>query len=244
VRVDPAAQQRLLKLAGIDAELDRIGHKRRTLPELAEIIESEKTAQENRDAVVAAETAAGDLDRDIRRMERDVDAVRTRQERDRQLLTAGVSAKQTVDLQHELETLARRQGNLEDELLEVMEQREAVGQDIEHARVTLAGTEKRLVEAGERRDTALADLDADEQGRTRDRAATLDGLPAELLAEYDRLRSKQGIGAAAIRERRCGSCRLELDRTTIGRLRAADAEEVVHCEECGTILVRTPESGL
>ena len=51
-------------------------------------------------------------------------------------------------------------------------------------------------------------------------------------------------GAAALLQRRCQACRLELDRTALSELRAAPSDEIVYCEECGVILVRTPESGL
>ena len=69
-------------------------------------------------------------------------------------------------------------------------------------------------------------------------------LPADLLVLYDKRREQQGTGAAALLQRRCQACRLELDRTALAELRAAPPDEVVYCEECGVILVRTPESGL
>ena len=62
------------------------------------------------------------------------------------LAGAGVGAKQAADLQHELETLARRQCVLEDEQLEVMERREAVGVDVEHSRGVLAAAEQQLAD--------------------------------------------------------------------------------------------------
>lgn len=242
---EPAAQQRLLRLAEVDTELGRVEHRRRTMPELTEIAEAERTVQRRRDAVVSVETAAADLDRDIRRLERDVDGVRARADRDQSLLAGGgVSAKQTVDLQHELETLARRQRNLEDELLEVMERREATGANLDNARVELAAAERVLADAAARRDTALADLDAAEAGRRRDRESIVAGLPAELLGLYDKLREQHGIGAAAVRADRCGACRLELDRSELSSLKAAAPNAVVRHEECGVIIVRNPESGL
>ena len=94
------------------------------------------------------------------------------------------------------------------------------------------------------RDATLLDIDTSEAGRRRAREEVTATLPADLLAEYDRRRARGGTGAALLRERRCGACRLELDRTALAALRAAPADEVVHCEECGTVLVRTPESGL
>jgi predicted nucleic acid-binding Zn-ribbon protein len=245
VKADPSVQRRLLELAGVDAELVRLAHRRRTLPEHAELTAAEEALRRAKDALVDVETRAGDLDRDIRRLERDVDAVRARTDRDQKILAgAGVGAKQAADLQHELDTLARRQSVLEDEQLEVMEQREALGMDIAHARRVLAEAEAAQAEIAQRRDAALRDIDAAEAGRRRDREQAAGGLPAELLAEYDRRRTRRGIGAALLRERRCGACRLELDRTAISALRAAPPDELAHCEECGVILVRTPESGL
>lgn len=242
---ESAVQQRLLKLAEVDAELNRIEHRRRAMPELAEIADAERLVRERKDAVVAAETAAGDLDREISRLERDVDGVRSRAERDKGLLGgAGVSAKQATDLQHELDTLSRRQGVLEDELLEVMEQREAVQTNLDAARGELASAEQTLTDATTRRDTALADLEAAEAGRRREREPLRVALPDDLLALYESLRAKTGTGAALLRARRCGACRLELDRSELGRVRAAAPETVLRHEECGVIMVRTSESGL
>ncbi|HEY2207275.1 MAG TPA: C4-type zinc ribbon domain-containing protein [Pseudonocardia sp.] len=241
----PAVQQRLLELADVDAELNRIAHRRGALPELTEVTAAEKAVRERKDAVVAAETSGADLDREIQRLERDVDGVRTRTQKDRnQLAGAGIPAKQATDLQHELDTLARRQGVLEDELLEIMEQREAVQTNLDAATTELADAERALADAGERRDSAVADLDAAEAGRRRDREPIAGELPAELLALYEAGRAKQGIGAALLRARRCGACRLELDVTEVSRVRSAAPEDVLRHEECGVIMVRTAESGL
>ncbi|HXV94673.1 MAG TPA: C4-type zinc ribbon domain-containing protein [Pseudonocardia sp.] len=245
MKADPAVQRRLLDLAAADTDLARLAHRRRTLPEHAELSAAEDAVRAAKDKVVEVETAAGDLDRDIRRLERDVDAVRARTERDRALLAGpGIGAKQATDLQHELDTLARRQQVLEDEELEVMEKREAVGMDLDHARRVLAEAEEAQTRIVERRDTALADIDAAEAGRRRDREALVATFPADLLAAYERRREQRGTGAALLRSRRCESCRLELDRTALAALKSAPADEVVHCEECGVILVRTAESGL
>ena len=245
MKAEPAVQRRLLDLAEADGELARLAHRRRTLPEHAQLADAEAAVRKARDKLVEVETVAGDLDRDIRRLERDVEGVRARTDRDNALLSgAGIGAKQATELQHELETLARRQSVLEDEQLEVMEQREAVGVDVEHSRGVLAADEQTVDEIVGRRDSALADLDAAEAGRRRDRGEIAVNLPADLLVLYDRRREQRGTGAAALLQRRCQACRLELDRTALSELRSAPADDVVYCEECGVILVRTPESGL
>jgi hypothetical protein len=244
VRADPAVQRRLLDLAEVDAELNRIDHRRRTLPELVEIVEREKVERTKRDKVVAIETTLRDLNRDAIRQETEIEAVRAREERDRTLLQGNVSARQLVDLEHELGTLSRRQTALEDDLLELMERREAVEQDVAHAKSEHEAAETALADVRERRDQVFGDLEVSEIRRTKDRAQLVPVFPADLLALYDRIRKQKGIGAALLRARKCGACRLELDRNAIAHIRDTAPEEVVRCDECGAILVRTPESGL
>ncbi len=245
MKVDPAVQRRLLDLAAVDGELGRITHRRGSLPEAGAAAAAEQTRRARQEAVSAGETSASDLDRDIRRLERDVDAVRARGDRDRDLLAgSGVPAKQAVDLQHELDTLGRRQTVLEDELLEVLEQRESVGADLEKARRELGEAEQELAGAAGRRDDAVADLDSAEQDHSRQRKAIAGELPAELVALYERIRAQGHAGAALLQHGRCGGCRLDLDRTALGQLRSAPPDEVIRCEECGSVLVRTEESGL
>jgi uncharacterized protein len=245
MKADPTVQRRMLDLAEIDGELVRLAHRRRNLPEHTALTAAEAAARRARDALVEVETRTGDLDRDIRRLERDVEAVRARTERDQKILAGtGVGAKQANDLQHELDTLARRQAVLEDEQLEIMEQREALDVNLEHSTRAMAEADAEQAAIIERRDATLRDIDAAEAGRRRAREEVVADLPADLLAEYDRRRARSGVGAALLRERRCGACRLELDRTALSALRAAPPDDVVHCEECGTVLVRTPQSGL
>lgn len=245
MKAEPAVQRRLLDLADADAELGRVEHRRRTLPELTEISEVEASLQVKRDALVAANTAHRDLNREVTKQEDEIEAVRAREDRDRKLLDGGnVGARQVTDLEHELSTLRRRQTALEDDLLELMERREAVELDIQHAKVEVGKAEEALADAQQRRDSALADLETAQVRRDADRSRLVGTFPADLLALYDRVRLQKGIGAALLRSRRCGACRIELDRNTIAAIRDSAPDEVVRCEECGAILVRTPESGL
>jgi uncharacterized protein len=245
VKADPAVQRRLLELADVDADLARVDHRRRTLPELDEIAAAEQAVRAKRDAQVATDTALADLDREVKRQEKEIDAVRAREDRDRALLAGGtVSAKQLTDLEHELETLLRRQSTLEDELLEIMERREAVEFDSQHAGVELAKAEEAFADAARRRDDALADLDTNQARRDEERAGLIGTFPEPLLGLYERVRRNKGIGASLLRARRCGACRIELDRSAISRISSAAPDEVLTCEECGAIMVRTAESGL
>ncbi|MGP4015941.1 zinc ribbon domain-containing protein [Saccharopolyspora sp. 5N708] len=242
MKADPAVQRRLLDLAEADAELNRVEHRRRTLPELEQIGQAERDARAKRDELVVAQTAYSDLDREVKRLENEVDQVRARERRDRELMAAGGSAKQLEDLEHELQTLARRQGVLEDEQLEVMEQREALETNVTRSREAVDAAEQRLVEVQSRRDEAVADLEVAESRRKAERDLIVKALPESLAALYERIRAQRGVAAGLLQGARCGACRIELDRTALNEVREAAADDVVRCEECGAILVRTGAS--
>ncbi len=148
-------------------------------------------------------------------------------------------------MQHELQSLERRIGTLEDQELEVMEQLE----EAQRAHATLSeqvvDADQRLAALTAARDEKAAALDAELAEVAASRAPAVAGMPEDLLALYDRLREqKGGVGAAALRARECGGCRLSLDPAELSRIRGAATDEVLRCEECQRILVRTSESGL
>ncbi|WP_116204082.1 zinc ribbon domain-containing protein [Amycolatopsis circi] len=245
MKADPAVQRQLLELAKVDAELSRTAHRRRTLPELAEIEAGEKAVRDKRDALVSVQTASSDLDREIARQEKEVESVRARVDRDRKLLESGsIGSKQMTDVEHELQTLGRRQGALEDDLLELMEQREALGLDAQRTSAEVEKAAQAVEAAVARRDEAFKDLDTTEARRKEDRAKLLPRFPEPLLKLYTRVYDHKGIGAALLRARRCGACQLEIDRNAISEIKSAPEDAVVQCENCGAILVRTLESGL
>lgn len=245
MKADPAAQRKLLDLAEVDAELDRVAYRRKNLPEIAEVDKAERTLRERKDALVAAQTSGSDLETEVAKQEREVESVRAREDRDRKMLESGsVSAKQLSELEHELETLQRRQNALEEDLLEVMERKEAIDLDIQRSAAEVDAAQETLERATRNRDESVADLDATQARREADRAAITPQLPADLLAEYDRSRAHKGIGAALLRYRRCGACQLELDRSTLSEIKSTSGDEVVNCDNCDAILVRTAESGL
>ncbi|MEZ0076128.1 zinc ribbon domain-containing protein [Planotetraspora sp. GP83] len=245
MKAAPEAQKRLLDLAELDAGLDRLRHRRRTLPELAEIEELSKKVAQLATQAIGAETEAGDLARDQTKAESDVDAVRTRAERDQNRLDSGQvsSPKDLASLQSEIASLRRRQGDLEEVVLEIMERREAADSQVatlKSERDKVSGT---LAVAEDRRDAALAEIDKD-AAELQGKRASITGIPADLLALYEKLREQSGVGAAMLHGGRCLGCRTTLSIADLNRIRAAAPDEVVRCEECRRILVRTAESGL
>ena len=246
VKASPEAQLRLLELADLDTELGRLGHRRRTLPENAALAQLGERAAKVRDAITIADTNLGDLDRELVRAEKDVDQVRVRIERDNQRLDAGQvsNARELESLQNEVASLRKRQGDLEEIVLDLMERREALvsrRDELAAERDSLAGE---MATVAARRDAAVKEID-EQAGRASDqRAGIVAEVPADLLKLYEQIRGSRGVGAAMLRAGRCEGCHLTLNTVDLNEIRASAPDEVIRCEECRRILVRTPESGL
>jgi len=247
VNATPEDQLRLLDVQSLDSAVDRLAHRRATLPELEQIATLGERSDDIADDIVRAQTEDSDLGREQARVDADVEMVRGRMQRDQQRLDSGQvgSPRELENLQSEIESLHRRQSELEDAELEVMEQREAIEGRLKQLRDEQAEVSAALTTAEQARDEAWSEIDADTEKARAQRGELVATLPADLLALYERLReSLGGVGAAALHRGRCEGCHLQLNTTDLNNLREAAPDEVVRCEECRRILVRTPESGL
>lgn len=236
----PAEHQSVLAdVVGIDAELARIAHRRAHLPELQRHDEVQSQHSAASDRLAAVQLALADLEAQVTRFEAEIDAVRQREDRDRSLLSSGrADAKQLTDLQHELQTLQRRQESLEDSLLEVMERREELQADQSRELQAIDALQADLAAVQHSRDTALAEMDKETAERSQRRAELTANLDPDLVALYERQRASAGIGAGVLQGKRCGACRIELDRGELARISAADDDDVLRCPECRAILLR------
>ena len=188
-----------------------------------------------------------DLTDEQKKADRDVEAVKARRERDQQMLDSG-SVKNPKDAEHmlhELETLARRISDLEDVEIDVMERLEEAQASLQNATHDVAALDEQAAELTKARDERAGDISRQAAEATAERDQTTADVPDDLLALYTKLREqKGGVGAAALRAKQCEGCHLTLDASILRDIAAAAADEVLRCEECGRILVRTSESGL
>lgn len=239
MKADPKVQHRLLDLAAIDTALAQLAHRRRTLPELAELEALARELSALEDERVRAQVTVDDLDRDIARLDKDVDQVRARKAKDEARLAAGTGpARELEALQHELASLNRRQSDLEDAELELMEQRETAQSVLDGVQRRLTETREKREATEQRRDANLAEIAKEEEFRRTARQPLADDLPADLVQLYDRIRADTGLGAALLTGSRCGGCRLDLFGAEMARIRKAAPDDVLRCEECRRIMVR------
>jgi len=237
----------LLDVQAVDNELAQLAHRKRTLPQLAEIAALNTRRSELDGRRVELGASVSDLGGHQRRLDADVEQVRARKQRNQQRLDSGAvgSPKDLANLQHELVALDRRISSLEDEELEYMELLEQAQGELDSVLQQISGLDQQLADLIASRDAAVAELDAGAANGVAERERLVSRLPAPLVTLYDKVRAGHGgVGAAALIRRQCQGCRLQLNAGDVAELAKAPADEVLRCPECDRILVRTSESGL
>ncbi len=247
IRADNGAQLRLLDLQTVDTKLAQLGHRRQTLPEHGVIAKLQTRRSALASDLIAAETTISDLELEQTKAETDLEPVRERLSRNQVRIANGTVAdpKALSSMVDEVSHLKKRISDLEDAELDVMEQLEAAVTDRETLRGRMAQVDNDLVETIAERDRQLATLDDEMGGLRAERAGLAPLIPPDLLTLYDRIgASHGGVGAAELRQRRCTGCQLEINAADLRAFSAAPEDEVLRCEECGRILIRTSQSGL
>lgn len=231
----------------LDSRLDQLRHRLSTLPETMElaalVAERSQVDGQHRDAQIEVD----DLSREQRKADADVEQVKARRARDQDRMDRGLvtSPKDLERMSQELVSLARRISDLEDQELEVMERLESAQNRRATLGERLAALDDRIAQVSESRDAVAGDLTAQLAAATDERKVTVGGVPTDLVTLYEKIRAqKGGVGAARLLRRRCTGCSLDLTAADLGAFARAPLDEVLRCEECNRILVRTAESGI
>jgi len=247
LKADPSAQLELLELQDLDTRHDTVQHRLRTLPEIARLKELDEQRSRLDGRVRDLRVAVSDLTEEQSRADADVEQVKARRERDQGLVDAGsVSDPKALErMLGELESLQRRIATLEDVELDVMQRLEDTQAELDAHEIELGKVDDEIAQVRAARDVKVRDFEQEAAELQAERGQVAAKVPDELLALYEKLRAqKGGVGAAALRRKECEGCRLAINTIELARIAKAPADEVIRCEECGRILVRTQESGL
>jgi uncharacterized protein len=188
-----------------------------------------------------------DLTAEQKRADADVEQVKTRRTRDQGMIDAGQvkDPKALERMLGELQSLHRRINDLEEVEIEVMERLEEAQQAVERYTADMAELDTEIEALQAAYESSSQDLESQLAAVKEERDLAASGMPEDLMALYEKLRAqKGGVGAAALRRRECEGCRLTLNASDLGIIAKKPSDEVVRCEECNRILVRTGESGI
>jgi predicted nucleic acid-binding Zn-ribbon protein len=231
----------LLAVQEHDTSIDQLEHRRRTLPERAELdaATAALTKLERRSAEV--EATRHDLARAQQRLQDDIDTINARAVQHDQTLYGGsvTNPRELQALQEEIGALKRRVTQLEDQQLDLMEQIEPVDVDLAHLAAERTALDDRsgalLAQIAEAEVAIDAELASVRSQREADAAA----VEPELLVEYEQLRPHSGgIAIARLVNGHCGGCHLALSAVERDRIKRLPPDAAAHCEECGRLLAR------
>jgi predicted nucleic acid-binding Zn-ribbon protein len=225
----------LYRLQGLDSEGDK---KRRRLAEVEAALSESKELQQARQAVECAEKQVRKWAVKQRDLELEVQGLVDKTSRDEQRLYSGVirNPKELEDLQAEVASLKRRRQQLEENLLEMMLEREdaetAQARAQSHLDEVQADWTTRQADLIGERDELQAGLAEIEQVRE----ALLPSVDAGDLRIYEALRRRKGgVAVALLRDGTCGACGVGISPSLEWQLRQG---KLAPCSNCERILVR------
>jgi predicted nucleic acid-binding Zn-ribbon protein len=190
------------------------------------VVETARTkVAENHDARLSLEKDVAEVDTRLARFEDHKAAVKTNQ-----AFTA---------LLHEIETAKSEKDRVEEQILVLMEEGDALAAGLKRDESSLGATTRDADAAG----TAMADerteLDAEIVRLTGARKGEVGDVEGTVLARYDRLVSqRRGVAVARIVGETCSACQMRLRPHVEQMIRRN--EEIIQCESCQRILFYEP----
>ncbi|NLT26928.1 MAG: hypothetical protein GXX90_09860 [Microbacteriaceae bacterium] len=244
MRVHQNDQAKLLELARIDADHARLQHTATNMPEQLHLKRIEAERQQKRIAAAEAFGALEDARAALRRTEDEAATVADRRALDEERLAGSSSTKEIAALERDLEAVRRRQRALDDLQLEQMADVEAA--DAEHAERRREHDELEALAADllERREQARAHIREEAKRLHEARTALTGGLDADLVAHYEQIRARAGIGACELVGTVSQATQETLGAGEMERIRKLAPDELAYCPASGAILVRTARSSL
>jgi uncharacterized protein len=235
-----AELESLLVVQERDLALDRLRHRRVTLPERSELEGHRRSLDTQQRDLVEWTRRRDEVQAEERRLDDEAQAFGVRAaEADQRLYSGTVTSPRELQaLQADVELLRRHRNALEDRELEVMEERESLDEQIARADAEV----RRLTAEIDRLEAVIgaseAEIDAELDAENQGRAAAAGAVSDSLLRSYEMRRSRnRGAGAARLVGVTCQACHLSIPSTEAERIRRAGGEIVAYCDNCGAILV-------
>ncbi len=240
MQASSAQQSHILELQLLDSEVMQANTKLKSLPEIEQLLHIDKRITSANEELAQVKAEADQIALELRRGEVDVETVTDRIKKDEARLSSGnATPKELEQLQHEVESLKKRQADLEEIELEIMVRAEASSARVNTLTTDLSSLETLKSEINQRLATATTDINLLILSKTTARNEVVAKIEKPLLDLYEKIRaSNGGIGAASLVSDKCNGCNLTINAVEMNRIKALAADELLRCEECRRILVR------
>jgi predicted nucleic acid-binding Zn-ribbon protein len=217
-----------------------IGQRQNRLSEIEKVIGANQEVVQAQQQLQAADQSLAPWQTRSRNLDLEIKSVVQKIQATEQSLYSGSvkNPKELREMENEIESLRKRQGQLEDEMLEAMVRVEDGQVVVADARQALnkvqalwAGSQTDLLDEKQRLETELEGL----RGQRKQAAAAVE--PAS-LTKYEALRpKKRGQAVALLQGDSCVSCGVE--QTSMIAQQVRQGAQIIYCGSCGRILAAT-----
>jgi predicted nucleic acid-binding Zn-ribbon protein len=233
-------QRALIELQAHDSAIDRLTHRRASLPEDARLAELDGALGAIDQLTAERHGSLATIQRKQSRLEDEIERLsgKVRSEEARAVSGKVTSPKELTAIAEEVASLRRRRSTLEDELLEQLEQRETLEAELAELGTRRQGVSSEHAEVTKARNASLFEIDRELDAEQASRDPVAGRVSEQLRSLYDRIRAKQGgVGAAALVGSTCQGCRVSISPVELAELHSKPPEEIKRCENCRRILV-------
>lgn len=230
-------QQTLLAISEIDLALVKNQTDRARLQGSDSIQVANQKVLELSDLLIDHRNAVGELELELKRSENDMELVESRIAKDKQRLAATTSAKDAQGIEHELESLAKRQSELEDFELNIMELLEQAKKQLEVTSAEKQKAEHDVAEQNRSFELQFRAIEQENSSLNQKHQQLVSTLSPE-LAEVYRKKASRSVAVGRLTGRECGACRLTITATNLDEINALPADEIAECPNCQAFLVR------
>ena len=233
-------QSLILELQLLDNEIMQSNTKLKSLPEIEQLLHIEKRVTAANDELAVVKSEADQIALELRRGEVDVETVTDRITKDEARLSSGnATPKELEQLQHEVESLKKRQEALEEIELEIMIRNDAVIARSNTLTTDLASLQTLKDEISGRLQSATDEINKVIADKNTARNLVTGKIEKALIDLYEKIRGNAGgVGAAALVGNKCNGCNLAINAVEMDRIQSLSKDELLRCEECRRILVR------
>lgn len=234
-------QTTLLSLQSIDTRIAQLRAARKKHPAVKALDELSARRADLERSTVTARSQASDIQREVKKIEADLERLVARQEIMSNRLAAGEgSHKDLSAIQHELNQMAKRREVLEDEILEIMAKYESAQSRVEelNKQADAIGVDETKVK--EELAEAMAEVESELSQKETERSNLASLLEHELLDEYEYCRSRTGgQGVLEARGRQIVGQMMDLPESEWHEIMMLATDEVHVSEELDCIIVKT-----
>ncbi len=223
----------LINLQECDSQLVKLSAKKIKLPE--KILKMEQDFQAYKENIEQNKRKHDDLKAQRAESESRIKKLNEGMVKTREKMLEVKNNKEYQAMLKEIETAEKAKGDIETQIIALMEEMDKlsllVKQDEETLTQALAKheSERKIIEAD------LNAVDADTITWTEKRLSLQDSLPADLLAQYERVKKRNnGIGVISVWKAVCNGCQMKIPPQMYNELQRSS--ELLSCPNCNRII--------